>query len=115
MCGKSDVNRQKRKFWGGALTSQQGTSCRSSVQVHLDTAQGGRLEALDCQGGKSAPEGKWYLEKQRERAVPLAGFYLILATAVLAPSISVWLCGLGRHLNSSSWRRLLHGPSNLFN
>lgn len=79
-----------RKEMLRALTSQQGTSCRSSVRVHLDTAQGDRLEALGCQGDKSALEGKWYLEKQREKAAPLGGF-LTLTIAILAPSTSVWL------------------------
>lgn len=51
------------------LTSQQGRSCRDSVQVHPDTVPRGRAGAPGCLGGMSAQRGRECLEKLRETVI----------------------------------------------
>lgn len=45
-------------------------SCRDSVQVHPDTALGGRAGAPGCLGGMSAQWGRECLEKPWETIIP---------------------------------------------
>jgi hypothetical protein len=54
---KPDVSGQRGEAPVTTLTSQQGTSCRSSVQVYPDTALGNKAKALGCQEDMSGQEG----------------------------------------------------------